>query len=728
MIRLSLAILIFSAPIISKAQESKPLTDTAKLKEVVIVSSRFPEEKENVAQKVEVISAKRLQQINAISTADVMQQTPGVIVQKSQLGGGSPVLRGFEANRILLVMDGVRLNNAIYRGGHLQNIITVDINSLERIEVGFGSNSVFYGSDALGGVINFISKKPQLNTISASALTRYSTAANEKTGNFSFNIGKENWAANTSVTYSKIGDLRQGANNYQLGTDSWKSKYFVERINGEDVVRLNPDPETQLETGYNQVDVLQKFLYQRSEKVTQIINLQYSNSGDVPRYDRLAQLQNDQPRYAEWYYGPQRRIFTSYQVQLKNYSNFFNEANITFAYQNVVESRHDRRLNSNTRNNRTENVDVFSLNADFRKSFKKNILGYGMEVNFNDVKSSAFKSDIVTGEKSNLDTRYPDGGSEVYTAAAFVSHEYKLNEKWQFAEGLRLNYVDLNSTFNDKTFFPFAFNTVEQNNLALNGNANVIYKPVSDLKLSALFSSGFRAPNVDDLSKVFESTAGNVIVPNPNLKPEYTYNAELGLEKTFADKANFNLTGFYTWYRNAITTQPFSFNGQSQIVYDGELSDITANMNAQKAYIYGASADLSLMAAQNLQLKSNATYTYARITSLNPVQPLDHIPPFMGISSLEYQKNSFLAEFFVQYQSKKKLEDYNLNGEDNLPQATPNGMPAWYTLNLRTGYDLNKNIRFQVALENILDRNYRVFASGISAPGRNLILSLRGNF
>ncbi|MEO8794934.1 MAG: TonB-dependent receptor plug domain-containing protein, partial [Daejeonella sp.] len=130
MIRLSLALLVLFTPILLKAQATKPVSDTTKLKEVVVVSSRFPEEKANVAQKVEVISAERLQQINGLSTADVMQQTPGVIVQKSQLGGGSPVLRGFEANRILLVMDGVRLNNAIYRGGHLQNIITVDNNSL----------------------------------------------------------------------------------------------------------------------------------------------------------------------------------------------------------------------------------------------------------------------------------------------------------------------------------------------------------------------------------------------------------------------------------------------------------------------------------------------------------------------------------------------------------------------------------------------------------------------
>ena len=172
-----------------------------------------------------------------------------------------------------MVVDGVRMNNAIYRGGHLQNSITIDNNSLDRIEVAFGSSSVFYGSDALGGVVHFYTKKPILNIISGSALTRYSTAANERTASLNFNFGHKKWAAITSVTYSKIGDLRQGANNYKPGTDNWKSRYYVEHSNGQDVVITNPNPEIQKQTGYIQLDLLQKFLFTNSEKITQVVNL-----------------------------------------------------------------------------------------------------------------------------------------------------------------------------------------------------------------------------------------------------------------------------------------------------------------------------------------------------------------------------------------------------------------------------------------------------------------------
>ncbi|NJN34367.1 MAG: TonB-dependent receptor plug domain-containing protein [Saprospiraceae bacterium] len=72
-------------------------------------------------------------------------------------------MRGFEASRVLLVVDGVRMNNLIYRSGHLQNAITVDQNMLDRVEVLFGTASTVYGSDALGGVVHFFTKKPLLN-------------------------------------------------------------------------------------------------------------------------------------------------------------------------------------------------------------------------------------------------------------------------------------------------------------------------------------------------------------------------------------------------------------------------------------------------------------------------------------------------------------------------------------------------------------------------------------
>ena len=709
-----------------KAETSK--ADTTRLEEVVVVSSRFPEKREKVAQAVRIFTASRLQQLNAPTTAEVLQQTPGVLVQKSQMGGGSPVIRGFEASRVLLVVDGVRLNNAIYRSGHLQNAITLDHNSLESMEVGFGPSSVSYGSDALGGVIHFHTKQPKLNNTGVSALSRYASAANEKTGGFSVNVGKRKLASFTNLTYSSFGDLRQGARNYRPQTESWKRRYYVVRRDGRDEIASNQNQNLQKGSGYNQVDVMQKFLYKNNDKVRQVLNLQYSNSSDIPRYDRLAQLQNDVPTYAEWYYGPQRRLMTAYHLYLNGFEGVFNRSNITAAYQKIRESRHDRRLNNANLNNRQEDLDIFSLNADFSRSWTRNELTYGMELGQNSVRSAAYRLNIDTDERTPLDTRYPDGGSQVFSAAAFVSHRYEVSPVLSLNGGARMSFASLKARFNDQTFFPFPFNAVKQDNTALSGNMSLVYTPTSDWKISFIGSTGFRAPNVDDLAKVFESVPGRVIVPNPNLKPEHTYNVEAALERSFRNKAAVNVTGFYTFYRNAITSQPFLFNGESQIIYDGQLSDVTANVNAGRARLYGYSADLSLPLNNRLALNATATYTHARIVSDEPDQPLDHIPPFFANSSIAYRNSMFDAEFFIQYNGMKKLEDYNVNGEDNLAQATPYGMPAWYTFNLRTSCSLNRSLKLQLGLDNILDRNYRVFASGISAPGRNLLIALRGHF
>ncbi len=710
----------------SFSMQAQTAADTTKLKEVVIVASRFPENKEDVAQRVQVVKATRIQQLNAANAADVLQQTPGVFVQKSQLGGGSPVLRGFEASRILLVVDGVRMNNAIYRSGHLQNVLTLDNEAIDRIEVAFGPSSVSYGSDALGGVIHAYTQQAQLNKKSISAFSRYASAAQAFTGGFSVNVGKDKWASLTRFTYSNFNDLRQGSRGYK--TANWKSLYTVSGTNGQDIVGLNPDPDVQWGSGYNQTDLMQKILYKASNRVSHLVNIQYSNSSNVPRYDRLAQLQNNQPRFAEWYYGPQKRFMAAYQLQLRGFKGWFDQSNVTFAYQDIDETRHDRRLNTITLNNRIENVGVFSLNADFDKKWGEQELSYGVEYTHNNVNSSAYKLLVNTGLTGPLDTRYPDGGSTLNTAAAFLAHRWEINDQWLLSSGLRLNWVQLNATFNDKTFFPFPFNTVKQNHVAWSGNVGLIYKPGREWNLALLSSTGFRAPNVDDLAKVFESVPGSLIVPNPNLKPEYTYNLEFSVDKGFAGKANVHFNTFYTWYRDAISTQAFTYNGQSQVMYNGQLSKVTANVNASKAYVYGFSGGLDLKLSSALWFKNDFTYTYARITSTSPVQPLDHIPPFLGSSRLSYAGKQYEAEFFVQFNGAKKLADYNPNGEDNLAQATPNGMPSWYTLNFRTAYQLSKHFKVQAALENILDQNYRVFASGISAPGRNFILSLRSNF
>jgi hemoglobin/transferrin/lactoferrin receptor protein len=402
----------------------------------------------------------------------------------------------------------------------------------------------------------------------------------------------------------------------------------------------------------------------------------------------------------------------------------YNQARIIAAYQQIEESRIDRRLASSIRNNRIEKLDIYSVNIDFNRNIRSHEIRYGIEATHNIVRSTAFASNILTGSLSALDTRYPDGGSIMRTAAAYLTHAWEISPKVILTDGIRYNYIHLQAKFHNKEFFPFPFDEVDQQHGSINGNLGLIYK-TAKWHLSTVASSGFRAPNVDDLSKVFESVPGTIIVPNPDIEPEYTYNGEVSIGRTFKGKIQLSATGFYTHYTNAITIQPSVFNGSGTLFYDGQLSLVTSNINAQQAYIYGANATLSADLTTFLSLNSTLNYTYGRIQTDTVAYPLDHIPPLFGKTGLSLKSKRFRGELFSLYNGWKRLKDYNKVGEDNLPYATPEGTPAWYTLNVRLAYHFNKLIQTQAAMENILDRNYRIFASGISAPGRNLILSLR---
>ncbi len=192
------------------------INNPTSLNEVIVNANKFPEKYKRIAQAVDVIKTKEQLNFQA-NTADVLINSGKLFLQKSQQGGGSPIIRGFEASRILLMVDGVRLNNAIYRAGHLQNIITIDNMVLDRVEVLYGPSSTLYGSDALGGVVNMYTKNPILSSngktnFSGSATLRYTSAIDENRGNFSLNVGGKQWASLTSVTYGSFGDMIQGNN------------------------------------------------------------------------------------------------------------------------------------------------------------------------------------------------------------------------------------------------------------------------------------------------------------------------------------------------------------------------------------------------------------------------------------------------------------------------------------------------------------------------------------
>jgi hemoglobin/transferrin/lactoferrin receptor protein len=297
--------------------------DTTKpLQEVVVFANKFPTPSKNIVQTIGLITDKNLIQQQA-NTADILIASGQVFVQKSQSGGGSPVIRGFEASRVLLMVDGVRMNSAIFRAGHLQNIITVDNMILDRVEILYGPSSTMYGSDALGGVVSMFTKNPVLNTTehwktTGNAVYRFASGQNEQRQHVDVNIANNKWAYLTSFTNSNFGDLRQGNNRLSAYPDFGKRLFYVTRENGMDIVNNNSSKvNIQKSTGYSQTDLLQKIIFRPNENTEHLVNIQLSNSSAYNRYDRLTETAaNGMPSFAEWYYGPQVRNMVGYKLKI----------------------------------------------------------------------------------------------------------------------------------------------------------------------------------------------------------------------------------------------------------------------------------------------------------------------------------------------------------------------------------------------------------------------------
>lgn len=706
---------------------------TISLDNVVVTSKRWEENKSEIPNTITVVTPRDVDFQNPQTTADMLGLSGNVFIQKSQLGGGSPMIRGFSTNRLLIVVDGVRMNTAIFRSGNLQNVISLDANSLDHTEIIFGPGSVIYGSDAIAGVMSFHTLTPHLASdgspvFNAGAMTRFSSADLEKTGHIHFNIGLKHLSFLSSLTYTDFGDLRMGSN----GPDEYLRPTYQERINGHDSVLVNSDPKVQKITGYNQINFMQKVLFSPVNEWEFEYGFHYSTSSDVTRYDRLVRPKGNTLRSAEWYYGPQDWMMNSLAITNYNMNSIYDLFKIILAYQNFEESRHDRNLNAPDRTNRIEKVNAFSLNFDLIKKINESSnLFYGAEVILNKVASSGTTENIITGLVSPDASRYPDG-STWNSYGIYLTYKNKFSPQYVLQTGIRYNYITLDAEF-DTTFYPFPFTKANMKTGAVTGNAGLVWHPQSDWQFNFNLSTGFRAPNVDDLGKIFDSEPGSVVVPNPDLKPEYAYSAELGLMKVFSDLLEFDVAGYYTYLDNALVRRDFTLNGLDSLMYDGTMSKVQAIQNAAYAYIWGIESTLEFNFVKYFSFRTEFNYQKGEEEDdAGNVTPLRHAAPWFGQTKLSFRKDKTGIILSMIYNGEISFEDLSPSEyeKDYLYALDANGniySPAWYTLNLKISYQIFDNIELYFGVENITDQRYRPYSSGITAAGRNFIGSLRIN-
>jgi hemoglobin/transferrin/lactoferrin receptor protein len=712
------------------------IPDAQVLDEVVMSISKWEQQKKDIPQKVISIDAKSIVFSNPQTSADLLQQSGKVFVQKSQLGGGSPMIRGFSTNRLLLSVDGVRMNNAIFRSGNLQNVISIDPFTVKNTEVIFGPGSVIYGSDAIGGVMNFITQKVDFSntdntSFSGNATYRYATANSENTAHVDFNFGKKKWAFLTSISYNDFEDLKMG----KYGPDSYLRKTYVKTIDGEDFEVENSDDRIQNPTGYNQINLLQKIGFKPNNNWDLNWSNYYSETSSYSRYDRLIRLNSDEDglRSAEWYYGPQKWFMSNLQFNKNGKGRFYDGLKITTAYQFFEESRNDRDFQDPIRYTTKEKVDALSANIDFENKRIGDLqLYYGGEYVFNKVHSIGSQEDIETNEVAPTASRYPDG-ARWQTLAGYITGEYKLKPNLTLLSGLRYSHVWVNATFDD-TFYDFPFDDADLSTGALTGSIGVSWFPKADLQITANGSTGFRAPNIDDVGKIFDSEPGSVVVPNPDLEPEYAYNAEIGVQKNFKDKVMLKGATFYTYLVDALVRRDFEFNGETEIEYNGELSNVQAMQNAARAYVYGFEFEVDIAFTENLSANGNLTFTEGIEEEDDGTDsPGRHVAPTFGDFHVVWRNQKIKTDIFFNFNGEVSADNLAVSEQSKtyIYATDANGQPyspSWHTLNFRSQYSFSNTLKFTASLENITNQRYRSYSSGIVAPGRNLIVALGYNF
>lgn len=701
--------------------------------QVVVSGTRWNQDSKEVPVRITAITAKEVALQNPQTAADLLGSSGEVFIQKSQQGGGSPMIRGFATNRLLYIVDGVRMNTAIFRSGNLQNVISLDAFAIERTELSFGPGSVIYGSDAIGGVMSFQTLTPQLSysdktLITGKSVARYSTANNEKTGHLDVNIGWKKWASVTSFSTNDFGDLKMGSH----GPAEYLRPFYVERQNNADIVVINTDPRVQKPSGYSQINLLQKIRFKPNEKWDLQYGYHFSETSEYSRYDRHIRYKNGQPRYGEWAYGPQKWMLNALSITNNGNNKVYDQSTLRLAQQVFHESRIDRDINKNDRHTRTEKVDAYSANLDFNKSIgAKHSVFYGIEYVQNKVDSKGMDKNISTGVEVQGPSRYPKSSWISY--AAYLNYQFKVSDKWLIAAGARYNKYELEALF-DTTFYPFPYTKTHMNNGALTGSIGTVFRPDASWAISINSSTGFRSPNIDDAGKVFDSSPGMVVLPNPNLKAEYAYNAELGIAKLFGESVKLDVTGYYTILQDALVRRDFTFNGKDSIVYDGTLSKVEAIQNASVATVYGIQAGFEIKLPSGFGLSSRFNYQVGEEeVDDGTVSPSRHAPPWFGVSRFTYSLNKLDLQFYAVYSDEKKFDQlpqeekakteiYAIDKDGN-PWS-----PGWYTLNFKVMYRITDHFSVSGGVENLTDQRYRPYSSGIVAAGRNVVLAIRATF
>lgn len=663
----TISLLLSSLIVIAQKKENeKKDTTILKLNEVVVTVLRQPQQNLLVPYSVSTLGKKEIDDYQFRTTPEAMMAMNGVFVQKTNHGGGSPFVRGLTGNQTLVLVDGIRLNNATFRYGPNQYLNTVDVYTIGKIEVAKGTGSVQYGTDAIGGVINLITNNPQFAKdkpgFTAKAIGKYMTGNMEKTIRGETMYSSKKFALLAGISKRNFGDI--------IGGDS----------TGE-----------QSPSGYNEwaFDVKAKFLL--NQNIQLIVANHFLQQRHVPVYHKL-RLENFSINEMD----AQQRMLSYTRLQVQGKSLLIKETEITFSYQQGIEGRKSLKNGSTVLRKEKDKIKTVGITAGVLSVFGKRwTANSGVEIYTDNIKSTRQDINTQTNIAASKRGLYPDNSS--YGNYALYSLHRISFGKWIIDAGLRFNTFKINIA--DTTL-----GKVKISPSALVSNGALMYSINKQQTVYVSYSSGYRVPNIDDMG-----TLGIVDfryeVPTSNLQPEKSQHTELGY-KFQSKKISATFAVYYMHLSNIITRVKEAgqmINGYQ--VYKKE--------NTEAAFIKGFETEFTAAVIQHVYLSSGISYTYGQ--SLSKQEPLRRIPPFNGRVVGSYRNNKCYASAEFQFAAKQHRL---AQGDKDDNRIGAKGTAGWGVINVYGGCKLSI-LNFNIGLQNLFNKDYRTHGSGINAVGRS---------
>jgi outer membrane receptor protein involved in Fe transport len=643
-------------------------------------------------EEIRVLATRRTVKLgdlsSAISTAnaaavadrklstDALANVNGVTLQQTTPGQGAAILRGLKGSAVLHLVDGMRLNNAMFRTAPTPWFSLVPTTSVERIEVIRGTPAALYGSEAVGGVIQSVSRLPSFDTDAVSTGGDFAigldSAELQQSVRATLDAGTRTLAGSLSAEFLSTGNRRIGGGD-RIGPSAWSSKALRAVLHG------NP-----------------------SATQSWFVDLQLLEQPETPRVDELVPgFGQTEPSSSEFVFAPNRRTFV--HVQHQRLSDSGVDWHVDAAWQRIDDDRRTRDFGAPNRRYEENRSDLLGLtiNASGRLAAFEWIAG--LDVYHDKVSSSRIEEDLATGALAPLAPRFPDG-STIDQAGLFVKADWYLGSRHHWSAGLR--YTDVSIQLPDGT-------TIEPGRMS--GDLGWLFDVNDHWQVIANLGNGFRAPNIADLGTLGARPGNRFNVPNTDLGAETVLHADVGLRYHTA-----------RWHAEFIA---WSLNYDNRIVSVAtggttpEGREIVRSANAAASEIFGFEAAMRASLTDRLVIDANVNYARGAQRIVQTEEPADRIPPLQLRLNLEYRRSAewSLSAWVIAADTQDRLSARDAGDA----RMDPAGTPGWAVVGASSRWTRADGWQVALAVDNILDRRYRVHGSGLDAPGRNIALTVR---